>query len=142
METPSIIAGNCFVDDRGKLLYNNSFNANSVKRIYVIENKDTTFIRAWRGHRIEQRWFTAITGNFEVKLIGVDNWENPTKTLLQLVFELSSKKMDVLHIPAGYISSIQAKKAGAKLLVMADYMLGEVKDEYRFDTDYFNKLIE
>ena len=142
MEIPLIITGNCSTDDRGKLLYNNSFNASEIKRIYVIENKDTAFIRAWRGHRIEQRWFSAITGNFEVKLIAVDSWDNPTKTLQQLVFELSSERMDVLHIPAGYISSIQAKTAGAKLLVMADYMLGEVKDEYRFDTDYFNKLIE
>lgn len=139
METPSIITGNCFVDDRGKLLYNNSFNANSVKRIYVIENKDTTFIRAWRGHRIEQRWFTAITGNFEVKLIAVDNWDNPSKTLQPLTFDLSPEKMDILHIPGGYLSNIQAKTDGAKLLVMANYMLGEVKDEYRFDANYFNQ---
>ena len=140
MKLPSIIAGNCFTDDRGKLFYNNSFNANGIKRIYVIENKDTHFIRAWQGHRIEQRWFSAMAGNFEVKLIAVDNWDNPFKILQSFVFELSSEKMDVLHIPGGYISSIQAKTSGAKLLVMADYMLGELKDEYRFDADYFNKL--
>ena len=139
METPSIITGNCHSDARGKLLYNNSFNASGIKRIYVIENKDTVFIRAWQGHRIEQRWFSVIVGNFEVKLIAVDNWDNPSKTLQPLTFELSSEKMDVLHIPGGYISSIQAKTTGAKLLVMADYMLGEIKDEYRFDTDYFDK---
>ena len=139
METPSIITGNCHTDARGKLLYNNSFNASGIKRIYVIENKDTVFIRAWQGHRIEQRWFSVIVGNFEVKLIAVDNWDNPSKTLQPLTFELSSEKMDVLHIPGGYISSIQAKTTGAKLLVMADYMLGEIKDEYRFDTDYFDK---
>ena len=85
MEIPLIITGNCSTDDRGKLLYNNSFNASEIKRIYVIENKDTAFIRAWRGHRIEQRWFSAITGNFEVKLIAVDNWDNPSKTLQPFV---------------------------------------------------------
>lgn len=139
MEAPSIIPGNCYSDARGKLFYNNSFNANGIKRIYVIENNNTDFIRAWQGHRIEQRWFSAMTGNFDVKLIAVDNWDNPSKTLQPLAFELSSEKMDVLHIPRGYISSIQAKTTGAKLLVMADYMLGQVKDEYRFDIDYFDK---
>ena len=138
MEAPSILTGNCYSDARGKLLYNNSFNANGIKRIYLIENIDTLFIRAWQGHRIEQRWFSAIVGNFEVKLIAVDNWDNPSKALPPIVFELSSEKMDVLHIPGGYISSIQAKTDGAKLLVMADYMLGEIKDEYRFEAGYFN----
>ena len=80
-----------------------------------------------------------MAGNFEVKLIAVDNWDNPSKILQPSVFELCSEKMDVLHIPAGYISSIQAKTDSAKLLVMADFMLGEVKDEYRFDADYFDK---
>jgi hypothetical protein len=45
--------------------------------------------------------------------------------------------LDVLHIPQGYISSIQALEPEAKLLVMADYLLGEINDEYRFDADYF-----
>ena len=139
METPSIISGNCHSDAKGKLFYNNSFNASGIKRVYVIENTDTAFVRAWQGHRIEQRWFSAMAGNFEVKLIAVDNWDNPSKILQPLIFELSSAKMDVLYIPAGYISSIQAKTEGAKLLVMADYMLGEVKDEYRFDANYFNQ---
>ncbi len=139
MILPSIIAGNCYTDGRGKLLYNNSFNAIGVKRIYIIENKNTAFIRAWQGHRIEQRWFSAIAGNFEVKLIAVDNWDSPSKTLQPLSFALSFEKMDVLHIPGGYISSIQAKTTDAKLLVMANYMLGEIKDEYRFDAGYFNK---
>lgn len=135
---PQIIQGNSHSDDRGVLYYNNSFDASAVKRIYFIENRDTDFVRAWQGHKIEQRWFSAANGSFEIKLVEVDNWEKPSVNLRQLVFTISSEKLDVLHIPAGYISSIRAITDNAKLLVMADYLLGEIKDEYRYDAGYFN----
>ena len=134
---PTIIPGGCYSDARGTLLYNNSFDASEIKRVYVIENKDTAFIRGWQGHRIEQRWFSAIQGSFKIKLIAIDNWEKPSKALVPFTFILDAEKLDVLHIPCGYVSSIQALSEGAKLLVMADYRLGEVKDEYRFEVDYF-----
>ena len=50
---------------------------------------------------------------------------------------LESKKLDVLLVPKGYVSSIQALEKGAKLLVMSDYLFGAIQDEYRFDIDYF-----
>ena len=135
---PKLISGNCHSDDRGVLYYNNSFDAGVVKRIYFIENRDADFVRAWQGHKIEQRWFSAANGSFEIRLVEVDNWETPSINLEQLVFTISSEKLDVLHIPAGYISSIRALTNQAKLLVMADYGLGEIKDEYRYDAGYFN----
>lgn len=135
---PKLISGNSHSDDRGVLCYNNSFDASEIKRIYFIENRDTDFVRAWQGHKIEQRWFSAANGSFEIKLIEVDNWETPSLKLKQLVYILSAEKLDVLHVPAGYISSIRGLTANAKLLVMANYHLGEIKDEYRYDSGYFN----
>ena len=35
---PAIIKGDAYEDSRGKLTYNNVFNASTVKRIYSIEN--------------------------------------------------------------------------------------------------------
>jgi len=135
---PRIVKGGRFADYRGVLSYNNDFDASQVKRIYFIENIDVNFIRAWQGHKIEQRWFSAVQGSFEVKLIKVDNWETPSKTQEPYVTTLNSEILDILHVPAGYISSIQALVQGAKLLVMADYLAGEIKDEYRYDAGYFN----
>lgn len=135
---PQIIQGNIHSDDRGALYYNNSFNASAIKRVYFIENRDTDFVRAWQGHKIEQRWFSASNGSFEIKLIEVDNWETPSTGLKQHVFTISSEKLDVLHVPAGYISSIRALTDDSRLLVMADYGLGEIKDEYRYDAKYFD----
>ena len=134
---PKIIRGGSHTDSRGTLLYNNDFDALGIKRIYVIENKETTFVRGWQGHRIEQRWFSVLQGSFRIELIAIDDWDNPSKDLERFSFIVDAAKLDVLHVSAGYVSSIQSLEAGSKLLVMADYLLGEVQDEYRFDITYF-----
>jgi dTDP-4-dehydrorhamnose 3,5-epimerase-like enzyme len=134
----NIIHGNCHSDERGFLFYNNDFDASAIKRIYMIENKTNELVRGWQGHKIEQRWFTAVSGKFKIELIQIDNWESPSKGLKINNFVVDSEKLDVLHVPSGHISSIQSLKPNSKLLVMADYSLGEIKDEYRFDIDYFS----
>ena len=136
---PKIISGNNHTDTRGTLFYNNDFDASEIKRVYVIENVTTDIIRAWQGHKIEQRWFSAIKGSFKIGLIKIDNWENPAKNLDMLTFMVNADTLEVLHVPQGYVSSIQSLEEDSKLLVMADYLLGEINDEYRCDMDYFKK---
>ena len=137
--TPKLISGKSHKDDRGELNSNNSFNLSPIKRFYTIVNKDTSFKRRWQGHKIEQRWFTATSGSFEIQLILVDNWNNPSVDLKRITFELVHETLDVLHIPSGYISSIQALINNSKLLIMSDYGLNEIDDEYRFPINYFKK---
>ena len=137
MMLAKIIKGNCYQDDRGSLFYNNDFDATVIKRVYIIENKNTATLRAWMGHKIEERWFSAITGSFEIQLIAIDNWKQPSKDLEKLRFELTAASLDVLHIPGGYVCSIKSLEEGSKLLGMANYGLGELVDEYRFEPDYF-----
>ena len=136
---PTLISGNCHQDQRGQLFYNNDFDTSSIKRMYVIENHSADFIRAWQGHKIEQRWFSALQGSFKIQLIAIDNWKKPAVSLPRLEYILKSETLDVLHIPAGYVSSIQALEEKSKLVVMADYHLGELKDEFRYSTDYFTE---
>ena len=135
--TPKITEGNSHTDSRGTLFFNNNFDASAIKRIYVIENRSTNFVRGWQGHKIEQRWFSAIKGSFKIQLIAIDNWISPSKDLEILTFVINDQKQDVLHIPQGYVNSIQSIEEDSKLLVMADYLLGEIQDEYRFEVDYF-----
>lgn len=135
---PTVIQGNHHQDQLGIIQFNNDFNALGIKRIYFLENANTDFVRAWQGHRIEQRWFNAVKGSFRVKLIEVDNWEKPSKDLSPHEFILKSENLDILHVPKGYISSIQSLEEGSKLMLLSDFMLGEVQDEYRFPADYFN----
>jgi dTDP-4-dehydrorhamnose 3,5-epimerase-like enzyme len=136
---PNLISGNCHKDKRGQLFYNNNFDASTIKRMYIIENHSIEFIRAWQGHKVEQRWFSAVKGSFIIQLIAIDNWDKPSETLPRLDYVLESATLDVLHIPAGYVSSIQAVEEKSKLVVMSDYHLGEINDEFRYALNYFIK---
>lgn len=136
--SPNIIKGNKYSDNRGTIIFNNDYDATQVKRIYFIENKDLHFVRGWQGHKVEQRWFSALTGSFLIKIIAVDNWINPTKTLEYRMFELHANSFDILHVPMGNITSIQALEENSRLMAMSDYKLGTIDDEYRFDINHFN----
>lgn len=132
-----ITVGNRHNDERGIITFNNEFDASQIKRIYTIENHSLDFIRGWQGHKIEQRWFAAMKGEFEIWTIEIDDFDQPSKDLKISKYQLNDESLTYLHIPSGYITAIQAKKDGSKLLVLADYALGEIQDEYRFALDYF-----
>lgn len=135
--SPKIIKGSSHTDQRGTLSFNNDFNASEVKRVYFIENLDVQFIRGWQGHQIEQRWFSAVQGSFKIRVIAIDNWETPSRKLKINDFILNPSSLDILHIPKGYITSIQSLEEKSKLMVFSDYSIGATKDEYRYDIDYF-----
>ena len=137
MKLPSLIKGSSFTDSRGTLYYNNTFDTSAIKRIYIIQNSCVNVIRGWQGHKIEQRWFSAVQGEFEIHLIEIDNWETPSKDLQSIKYTLSSDKMNVLHVPSGFVSSIRSKQLASKLLAMSNYGIWEIKDEYRYEIDYF-----
>jgi hypothetical protein len=135
--SPELIIGNNFSDDRGLLTYNNYLDLINIKRIYFIENYSIDFIREWQGHRIEQRWFSVVNGTFIIKIIEIDDWDNPNPNLSKKSFILNSINFNILFIPAGYVTSIQALSEKSKLMVMSDYAYGEIQDEYRFSSDCF-----
>ncbi|AZA99834.1 sugar epimerase [Chryseobacterium joostei] len=132
-----MLKGNKFQDERGIITYNNTYDASLVKRIYTIENASTDFIRGWQGHKIEQRWFACMSGKFRIGVIKIDDFDTPSPTLEPLYFELNTDQLDFLHIPAGNITSVQSLEENSKLLILSDYFLGEIDDEYRFPLEYF-----
>lgn len=132
-----ILKGNRYEDTRGIITFNNEFDASSVKRIYTIENQSNEQVRGWQGHKIEQRWFACMKGSFKICVIEVDDFEQPSRDLTINTYYLSDKELTYLHIKAGCITAIQSIEKESKLLVLADYELGEIEDEYRFDLDYF-----
>ena len=132
-----LIKGGSHSDNRGTIGFNNDFDASDIKRIYTIQNNSTSFVRAWQGHAIERRWFSVVKGSFVIKLIKIDNWENPGKNTEVFSIILNDKNFDTFFVPRGYVNSIQALEENSKLMAMSDYILGEVKDEYRFDSNYF-----
>ncbi|WP_324721860.1 sugar epimerase [Salinimicrobium sp. HB62] len=99
----------------------------------MTENVDISFIRGWQGHKIEQRWFSAVNGCFKIELRKIDSNGEISEGSELRTFILHSEKLDVLHVPAGYVSAIKAQEENSKLLAMADHFTNEVQDEVRWE---------
>jgi len=133
-----IVFGNHHVDLRGEVTFVNDFNMSQVKRFYRIKHFDIETIRGWRAHKIEQRWFHVFSGAFSVSLVKIDNWEKPSPELDQQKYVLKSTDISVLHIPAGYASSLQAINENSEMIVFADYLIENAEnDNYLYPTNYF-----
>ncbi len=138
---PNIIQGGSHIDERGTLGFINDFDMAEVKRFYKISHPTTKIVRAWRGHKIEQRWIHVTQGTFEIRLVKIDDWVTPDKYLPQFVFEISSGFNTVLHIPKGFASSLRATEPNSTVLLFADSSIEEiVKDDYLFPSDYFIEI--
>lgn len=132
-----LLEGKKYEDERGIITYNNDFDASSVKRMYTIQHHSTDFIRGWQGHRIEQRWFACMEGIFEISVMVLDDFVNPSKNLPIQRYLLTDDELTYLHVPRGCITAIQAKENNSKLIAFSDYKLGDIDDEYRYSLDFF-----
>lgn len=140
MSNPQLIEGKKHQDERGSITFNNDFDATQIKRIYTIENHTAHFIRGWQGHKVEQRWFACMKGSFEISVIEVDDFSNPSQEVVIKKHTLTDEVLTYLQVPAGCVTAIQSLVKESKLLVLSDFKLGEVNDEYRFPLDYFKNI--
>jgi dTDP-4-dehydrorhamnose 3,5-epimerase-like enzyme len=124
-----LIKGNRFVDERGIIRFNNEFDMTAVKRMYLIE-PTTNIIRAWQGHRIENKWFVVVSGRFEVKVVGMKNYSVKKSCIL------SDYNDEVIKIEAGFYNGFRALEPQSKLMVYSDKSLNEsLKDDYRLSLE-------
>ncbi|WP_298480593.1 WxcM-like domain-containing protein [uncultured Maribacter sp.] len=134
IKKPNLISGGFFSDERGQISFVNNLNLSSVKRFYIITNTNTKIIRAWQGHKIEKRWFYCLKGKFDVRLIKINNFENPKNNLTVDKFVLSEQKSQILEIPNGYANGFKALEDNSQLLVFSDFELNaNTNDDYRYD---------
>ncbi|WP_313264652.1 hypothetical protein [Sphingobacterium sp.] len=135
------IKGGIAEDKRGHIRFVNDFDMTFVKRFYIIKNADTELIRGWRGHKIEQRWFYVLFGQFSVNLVQVDNWDLPSKDLAVRNEILKSSDMKILNVSPGYATTFQALAPNSELLVFSDYTLEHALiDDYTWPLEYFINL--
>ena len=128
-QKPILIKGGTHTDQRGRLDFINTFSLSNIKRMYMTTQYDINVVRAWQGHKIESRWFFCVQGHFTVKLIPIDNWENPSEDLQAMTFELDEGIPQVLYIPKGYANGFKATKKRSKLMIFADYDLNEIEND-------------
>lgn len=131
-----IIQGGTHEDKRGKLIFFNDFDMKEVKRFYIIEHPDSSIVRAWQGHKIEQKWFYVMSGSFKVLLVQPDNWERPSNDLAIEEHELKASGPQVLHIPGGYANGFKALEPESKMMVFSSFTVDESSgDNYRFEKE-------
>ena len=126
---PHIIKGDLFNDKRGKLFSCNKFDMTRIKRMYSIENFDSNYIRGWKGHKIETRWFIATKGSIILNTISISDLENSNSLPIVNTFKLNDNSLDFLVVPPGFATSIKQYSNGDRVHVFSDYKIGVSGDE-------------
>ncbi len=131
---PQIIQGGTHEDERGRLIFFNEFDMAGVRRFYVIEHTSVEIVRAWQGHKKEEKWFCVISGGFKVALVQPDDWEKPSVELKPEEYVLKAEDNRVLYIPGGWANGFKALSAGSKMMVFSSFTVDESSnDNFRFD---------
>jgi len=136
---PKLFKGGRAVDDRGSASFVNEFDFCGVKRFYTIQNHRQGFIRAWHGHKKEAKYFTVVSGAALVCSVEIDDWENPSKSLVVHRFILSADHPSVLYLPPGYANGLMSLTDDARITVFSTSTLQEsTGDDIRFNARYWN----
>lgn len=129
MDKPAIIEGGFFEDDRGTLSFINDFKFDKIERFYMISNSDAKPLRAWQGHKFDEKNFFCVHGSFKISFVLIDNWENPSKLLKVESQIIKSTESNIIHIPAGYANAILSLESNSKLISFSTLPLSKIKDD-------------
>jgi dTDP-4-dehydrorhamnose 3,5-epimerase-like enzyme len=133
---PQLIKGGIHTDHRGQISFVNAMKFDAIERFYIISNSAENPLRAWQGHKIDNKYFYCIQGVIRVHYVKIDNWESPSKDLKVESVVLSATESNVLHIPEGYANAIESLEVGSKLISFSTLSLGRTgEDDVRFPSD-------
>ena len=139
-QVPKLIRGSLFNDFRGSLTSCNDFDMADVRRMYYIAPSSVNIVRAWQAHKYEKKWFLCINGGFEIKLIKIDDFDNPSYKLPIFSYLLNANTPQILYIPSGYANGFKPTEGASRLLVFSNYTLTESNnDDYRYEPNYWGE---
>lgn len=128
-----LLEGGLAIDDRGTLMFMNVFDIPNIKRFYVVKNHSKGFVRAWHGHKKEEKYVFVVTGSAIIGIVPMVGDEGAQR------FVLSADKPQVLHIPSGYYNGFKTLTDDTKVVFFSTTTLEEAKDDdYRLPADKFD----
>ena len=128
----TLFQGGSFNDERGNLRFVNEETPGNYRRFYLITPSGPKTIRAWQGHKSEEKAFYAIRGSFIIAVVKPACFDNPGDNELPEIFELTETNNIFLRVPAGCYTGIKSETADATLLVLSNLDLAASKaDDYR-----------
>ena len=134
-----LIDADIATDDRGELMFSNNFDMSKIKRFYQITNFKTPFVRAWHGHKYENKYIVVLKGVAMLAIVKINNWKKPNKDLKIEKFILNDKKPKLLFIPGGHAHGFKTLKSDTRLMVFSTSSVKQSKkDDYRFQSNYWN----
>tara|TARA_B100001121_G_C18138215_1_gene366630 strand:- start:36 stop:476 length:441 start_codon:yes stop_codon:yes gene_type:complete len=139
MSKIKILDAGSAIDDRGEVVFANKFDMNKIKRFYIVSNHRSNFIRAWHGHKKENKYVMVIQGAAMVCAVKIDNWKKPNKKNKVEKIILSEKKPKILFIPKGFANGFKTLKSNTKIIFFSTATtIQSSKDDFRFKFDYWN----
>lgn len=136
--------GGMAIDKRGVVRFCNSFNptALGIKRMYQIENHRVGFVRAWHGHKVEEKYVYVPFGAAVIGMVKIHDWKQPSRGSSVDSVVLSASMPSVLHIPAGYANGSMSLVPDTQIIHFSTVTLEESKeDDFRWDWDWFDTSI-
>lgn len=136
LDTPTLIEGGNFADDRGLLSFVNDFTFEGVKRFYQVINRQPNFVRAWQGHYRGGRYIYAAAGSALVAAVKMPRPGQSSLAATPEKFFLTAAQPAVLWIPPGYANGWMNIGLDACLFFFSTSTLEENKnDDFRFPSD-------
>ena len=133
---PTLHIGGVYSDQRGILKYVNEKDPGCYRRFYLITHQDKNVVRAWQGHKKEEKGFYVISGSFIIAVIQPENFENPGDSEKPEFFNLTLENNHFLRVPGGCYTGIKAFTPGSTLLVLSGFDLaGSKEDDFRQPAD-------
>lgn len=136
--TPLLLNGGKSEDHRGYVEFYNELKLDYYKRFYIVSNPIEGTVRAWHGHKIEEKLIKVLNGEFLICLVKVDNWDQPSKNLEILEYKLNENS-GLLYVPSGYANGAINLNSDSKVMYFSSLVLEDsINDDYRFDSKYWN----
>ena len=128
----TLTSGSTFTDHRGMLRYVNEINPGYFCRFYIITHPDVNVVRAWQGHKIEEKAFYVISGSFTIAVVQPENFNLLSDDEIPDFFNLSEDNGQFLRVPGGCYTGIKALSLNATLLVLSSLNIEKSKaDDFR-----------
>ena len=132
----TVTSGNTFTDHRGVLRYVNETNPGYFCRFYIISHPDISIVRAWQGHKIEEKAFYVISGSFTIAVVQPKDFDLLSDNEIPEIFSLSEDNKQFLRVPGGCYTGIKALSLNATLLVLSSLNIDKSKaDDFRQPAD-------
>ena len=129
-------------DHRGTVSFTNNLNLSKVVRTYKVKNKQVKTVRAWHGHKIEEKWISVEDGEFLVCAVYIEDFDNPNKNQEIYKFNMTPDS-GILYIPKKYANGAMNLTENNTVRYYSSLPLEEsINDDYRFESDFWNPWAE